>query len=296
MSSPTYSNSHGTEPGYSSDPNAPSGYPPHPGPPSGYPPGPGYPSGYPGGPPPASSKTPMVVAGAVVLLALIGAAVFLASGSDDGPADYAASTPAAVTPAVPGPGTDADAQGATIVATPTPPSPAPTSAAPAAPAAPSRAASSGGAYTVGVAPGNYSGSVDATGLRQLCETYERTSVARFRGLEVCYNIRVDQHRDGSLSGTGYKSFEALAGTSGRDLPPAEQSPVEVSGYIDNNDTIHLEYAVQGARRKTKGVAIIDATRAAFTDSGGNPNWAGSFRTDASNASGSASYTGYALRD
>ena len=152
---------------------------------------------------------------------------------------------------------------------------------------PQQAASGGGS-----APGAYTGNVDASGARDFCENYERTSVAEFVGMEVCYHIEMTQ-RGGSLQGTGYKSFEALGGTPGRDLGPGEDSPIRLTGHIDSNDTIHLEYTVQGTRRSTKGTARIDARRA--YDNGGNPEWGGTFRTSAADASGRATYTGWALK-
>lgn len=160
----------------------------------------------------------------------------------------------------------------------------------------SRSSTSGDSYTLPPAPGNYSGGVDATGLRQLCETYERTSVASFRGLVVCYNIVVDQHRDGSLQGRGYKSLEKVAGGAYRDLPQAEQSLIRVSGFIDNSDVIHLEYTVQGAQRATKGVASLDATKTVYDPNSGNSDFPGTFRSDAASASGSSRFTSVALRD
>jgi hypothetical protein len=138
--------------------------------------------------------------------------------------------------------------------------------------------------------------VDASGLRQFCETYDRTSVARFRGLKVCYAVRMQQHRDGSLQGTGYKSLEVMPGTDGRDLEPGEQSQIRLRGYIDNSDTIHLEYTVQGARRATKGVATFDGGRTVLNAAWGSEDFPGTFRSDAANASGSASISSDALID
>ena len=74
--------------------------------------------GYPGGPPPNSSKTPLIIAGTVVLLVLIGAGVFLASGSDDGPSDYAATQPPAAV-ATPPEGTPANPATAPAASVPT---------------------------------------------------------------------------------------------------------------------------------------------------------------------------------
>ncbi len=81
------------QPGYppQGHPQAPQDYPP----PHSYPPPQGYPPphGYPGGPS-QKNNTPLIIGGVLLLLALIGAAVFLMSNGDDS-ADYAASTPAA---------------------------------------------------------------------------------------------------------------------------------------------------------------------------------------------------------
>ena len=136
------------------------------------------------------------------------------------------------------------------------------------------------------------------GLRQFCETYERTSVARFNGLMVCYNIEMRQLSDGTFSGTGYKSWEVLSGTDGRDLSPSEQSPIRVTGSVNNSDTITMQYTVQGARRATTGTATFDGGRTVLysTVGGDSEDFPGTFRSTAANASGAARISAYALRD
>jgi hypothetical protein len=108
-------------------------------------------------------------------------------------------------------------------------------------------------------------------------------------MEVCYQVQLEQHRDGSLYGRGVKQLESLASSTPRTLPASERTPIEVFGHIDNNDVVHLEYTVQGARRKTRGIAQYgDAQYMAWGD--GNTDLMlinGTFRTDAANASGSA---------
>ena len=153
---------------------------------------------------------------------------------------------------------------------------------------PSRSRASGGGYTLGPNPNReYTGSVYLAGEVVFCETYDRTSVASFRGMELCYRVNMNQHpRDGSLSGSGRKISEQTRANGYRDLPPGEQSPVRVSGYIDGSNTIHLEYTVQGARRATKAVAQYRP------DPGSPDDYVGSFRTDAANASGSAGLSAY----
>lgn len=137
-----------------------------------------------------------------------------------------------------------------------------------------------------------------SGLRQFCETYDRTSVKRFEGLMVCYNIEIQQKGDGTFSGTGYKSWEVLAGTNGRDLPPNEQSPIRVTGSINNSDTVTMRYTVQGARRSTTGTATFDGSRTVMFNSvgGTSEDFPGTFRSSAANASGTARISAYGLID
>lgn len=105
-----------------------------------------------------------------------------------------------------------------------------------------------------------------------------------------------QRRDGPLQGTGYKYFEQEAGTDGRDLDPGEQTPIRLTGSIDNAGTIQLQYTEQGARRNTRGTARFDATRTVTDRDSGNPEYPGTYRTDAAGASGSARFVAIPLRD
>lgn len=219
---------------------------------------------------------------ALAPLALVFALTFAAACSDDGPSDYSAG-PAA--PQAPAAQPAAPAPAAPAVQAPAPQAPA-AQPAPAPAPQPSRAASGG--FTLPPNPNQrYNGATSLVGQVVFCETYDRTSVARFRGMELCYRINMDQHpRDGSLQGSGVKISEQTPSAGYRDLPPAEQTPIEVFGYIDNSETVNLEYTVRGARRSTKGVAQLRP------QPGSPGDYVGTHRTDAANASGSAGLSVY----
>lgn len=139
--------------------------------------------------------------------------------------------------------------------------------------------------------GYYDGDLDLHGDVRLCHTYDRTAAARDRGMEVCYVVALEQHRDGSLYGTGAQVSEwrAEEGTDQlvpADLAPSERAAITVFGHIGNDDVVHLEYTVDDAQRVVArygepvytdwGDGVIDLTAIE-----------GTFRTDRGGASGPA---------
>ncbi len=220
-----------------------------------------------------------------LLILLLAPALLAACASQDEPSSYAASAPAAA-PA----SSDADARIAEAEAR------AAEAEARLAEAQAQTAHPSGAAPASPSASGAYTGSVDLSGTRTMCTTYDRTSVPAYRGLVLCYMLEMQQHRDGSLQGTGYKYFEMEAGTQGRDLDPGEQTPIRLTGSIDNSGTVQIQYTEQGARRSTRGSARFTTARTEPDRWGGNPEYTGTFRTDAAGASGPARFVAIPLRD
>ncbi len=212
------------------------------------------------------------------------------SAADDGPSSYAASAPAAAPAA-----SDADARLAEAEARAVEAEARAVEAearlaeAQAQTARPSASGSP-------AASGAYTGSVDLSGTRTMCTTYDRTNVPAYRGLMLCYMLEMEQRADGSLRGTGYKYFEVEAGTQGRDLDPGEQTPIRLTGSVDNSGTVQLQYTEQGARRSTRGSARFSTSRTEPDRWGGNPEYVGTFRTDAAGASGPARFVAIPLRD
>ena len=215
-------------------------------------------------------------------------------GGDEAPSSYAAATPVSSATQEASTVSDAEARAAAAEARVAElEAQAQTNASQPAAAPPATSSATPSAATSYKTPphsGSYSGNIGLVGEVRLCHTYARTSVERFKGMEVCYKVQLDQHRDGSLYGTGVKWSEQLASSaSSRTLPGSERSPITVSGHIDNSDVVHLAYTVQGARRNTRGVAQYGDARYMAGGDGTSDLMAieGTFRTDAANASGSA---------
>ncbi|WP_412061790.1 hypothetical protein [Rubrivirga sp. IMCC45206] len=132
--------------------------------------------------------------------------------------------------------------------------------------------------------GPYLGAVSEVGPRVLCHTYDATQAAEWDGVEVCYDVTMDQHdRDGSLYGTG-----VVASITGPDGPPpgsiAVRDSMTVYGFVDADDVIHLEHVVgsEGAPA-VQGLSRFEAWIRA------EPPYAGTFQTGMPPGQGTAQY-------
>ncbi|MEL6615157.1 MAG: hypothetical protein AAFQ43_05440 [Bacteroidota bacterium] len=143
--------------------------------------------------------------------------------------------------------------------------------------------SSSTSFSVPARSGDYTGQFNLSGVKTLCHTYAKTDVSSFSGMELCYEVDLQQAADGRLSGSGQKISEETTAVGFRQLPPSEQTRILVNGYIADGETVHLEYTVQGARRSTRGVAQYASANSPTP----NYNMVGTFRTDAAGASGPA---------
>lgn len=83
---------------------------------------------------------------------------------------------------------------------------------------------------------------------------------------------------------------------GRDLDPGQQTPIRLTGSIDNSGTVQIQYTEQGARRSTRGSACFSTARTELDRWGSNPEYTGTFRTDAAGASGPARFVAIPLTD
>ncbi len=81
---------------------------------------------------------------------------------------------------------------------------------------------------------------------------ESSSYSRYEGLQLGYEIRLDQKGD-RVTGSGKKITE-----NGNDIDPSGQTPLSLSGTIAG-DRLTLNFVERGARRATRGkfVLILD---------------------------------------
>jgi hypothetical protein len=97
-----------------------------------------------------------------------------------------------------------------------------------------------------------------------------TSVARFHGLVLDYELRLEQNGN-RLRGAGVKAAE-----NGRLLPSRARTPIEVDGSIDGQ-TVHLAFTEVGLRRTSRGGFWLQLD--------GDGSLAGRFWSDAARSSG-----------
>ena len=112
----------------------------------------------------------------------------------------------------------------------------------------------------------------------LCTTHERTSVARFRGMELCYDVTLTQN-GGRISASGRKSTETVGGNT-ETLSGSRATPITIQGTISNDLEMDLRFSEQGANRNTTGTLDLSAND-------GLGGYAGRFTSTAANASGRA---------
>lgn len=107
-------------------------------------------------------------------------------------------------------------------------------------------------YTESVLPAeaNAAGSSpDVSGSWRLATQVESSSLARFEGLQLGYEMRLEQ--DGErVTGVGRKVTE-----NGSGIGRGAQTPVTVSGAIDG-DRLILNFVERGARRGTQGQFVL----------------------------------------
>ena len=122
--------------------------------------------------------------------------------------------------------------------------------------------------------------IDGTQPFTFCETYRRSAIARYEGMELCYVGTLRQAGD-RLVGSGEKDTE-----NGRALRGAARTPLRIEGRIYNDYAVRFNFTDRGARRVSRGSAD-------FPESGmlsgceGHAWQTGTFQTDAANSSGSA---------
>ncbi len=124
----------------------------------------------------------------------------------------------------------------------------PTTSSPNIPAEPSSAAStapSGNVATSGTLP-------NVAGSWALTTRVESSSYPRYAGLQLGYEIRLDQKGD-HVTGSGKKITE-----NGSEISPRGQTPLTISGTI-SGDRLTLNFVERGTRRSTQGkfVLILD---------------------------------------
>lgn len=149
-------------------------------------------------------------------------------------------------------------------------------------------ASAGGASSSGTRPGltglpsEPSPPTLVTGTQpfRFCETYSRSVIDRYVGMELCYTGTLSQDGD-LLVGTGTKVTE-----NGRDLRGAARTPFRLEGRLYNDYTVRFNFTDRGERRVSRGSADFpgDAMEGGCEGMG----WQrGTFQTDAANSSGTA---------
>jgi cytoskeletal protein RodZ len=113
-------------------------------------------------------------------------------------------------------------------------------------------------------------SPDVTGSWRLATQVESSSLARFEGLKLGYEMELEQEGD-RVTGTGKKVTE-----NGNGIGPKAQTPVTVSGTIEG-DRLTLNFVERGARRPTQGKFVL------LVDDEGTLR--GRFSSDAARSSG-----------
>ncbi len=112
---------------------------------------------------------------------------------------------------------------------------------------------------------------DVTGSWALATHVESSSYARFEGLHLGYEIKLQQAGD-RVTGTGRKVTQ-----NGDGIGPRAQTPISVAGTIDG-DRLTLTFRERGARRPTEGKFVL------LLDEGGTLR--GRFSSTAARSSGS----------
>lgn len=130
---------------------------------------------------------------------------------------------------------------------------------------------------IGVPSGTTAQMIDGSTFFNFCETYDKTSVRSFQGMEVCYTGTVRQQGN-RLIGSGEKNTE-----SGKALTGAARTPIRIEGYLYPDNFVSFNYTVKGANRVTRGVTNYFGNTMEPSSEGNG--WNGTFSSDAASSSG-----------